>query len=84
MKILTERGFPFTTTAECEIGREGEIGLHCPGLWHRDEGGRRDKEKKTHELPDDNIITVGSERFRCYESETASCRLPTFVKKKHN
>ena len=50
----------------------------------REVGESSDKEKKTHELPDDNIITVGSERFRCYESETASCRLPTFVKKKHN
>merc|ERR1712177_40493 len=52
MKILTERGYSFTTTAEREIVKEATESS--------------DKEK-TYELPDGNIITVGSERSRCPE-----------------
>merc|ERR1712194_165180 len=52
MKILTER----------------EVVLHRFGLRHGDEGSTESSDKeKTYELPDGNIITVGSERFRCPE-----------------
>merc|ERR1712085_176426 len=59
MKILTERGYSFTTTAEREIVRDVKEKLSYIALAF-------DKEK-TYELPDGNIITVGSERFRCPE-----------------
>merc|ERR1719334_1428269 len=49
MKILTERGYSFTTTAEREIVRDI-------------------KEKKSYELPDGQVITIGNERFRCPEA----------------
>merc|ERR1712007_28753 len=55
MKILTERGYSFTTTAEREIVSEMK------------EAGESSDKEKTYELPDGNIITVGSERFRCPE-----------------
>merc|ERR1711892_129040 len=55
MKILTERGYSFTTTAEREIAREMK------------EATESSDKEKTYELPDGNIITVGSERFRCPE-----------------
>merc|ERR1712194_398197 len=59
MKILTERGYSFPTTAEREIVRDVKEKLSYITL-------DSDKEK-TYELPDGNIITVGSERFRCPE-----------------
>merc|ERR1711964_49966 len=55
MKILTERGYSFTNTAEREIVREMK------------KAAESSETEKTYELPDGNIITVGSERFRCAE-----------------
>merc|ERR1712066_738814 len=70
MKILTERGYSFTTTAERDIAWDVKEKLCYIALDYDTEvklATESSDKEKTYELPDGNIITVGAERFRCPE-----------------
>jgi actin beta/gamma 1 len=70
VKILSERGHHLTTSAEQEIVKDIKEKLTYVSLdfdTELKEANKSSSKDAQYEMPDGNLITIGSERFRCPE-----------------
>lgn len=69
-KLLMERGYNFTSSAELEIVRDIKEKTAFVAIDYEatlKEAQESSSLEMNYELPDGKIITIGSERFRCPE-----------------
>lgn len=67
--LLMQRGYTFTTSAEMEIVRDIKQRLSYVAMDYDQECAKPSADlEKEYELPDGQVITVGSERFKCPEA----------------
>eukprot|EP00026_Physarum_polycephalum_P009478 Phypoly_transcript_09603.p1 GENE.Phypoly_transcript_09603~~Phypoly_transcript_09603.p1 ORF type:complete len:374 (+),score=48.16 Phypoly_transcript_09603:135-1256(+) len=67
-RLLMERGYDFTTTAEREIVRDIKEKLtYVSANFEGELNANKETFEKPYTLPDGQVITVGNERFRCPE-----------------
>jgi len=69
-KLLTERGYKFSSSAELEIVRDIKEKLAFVAIDYESalkESYASSTYEKNYEMPDGKVITIGNERFRCPE-----------------